>query len=78
MNNDQPNALRLAALLESLWKYYPDAHKEAAAELRRLHAENEVLREALKACVEGGIYGSAEDHIRKHGRAALARAGETK
>jgi hypothetical protein len=38
----QPEALRLAALIQS--RYGNDINDEAAAELRRLHAENEKLR----------------------------------
>ena len=38
----QPEALRLAALLDAY--HTRSCHKEAAAELRRLHAENEVMR----------------------------------
>lgn len=43
----QPEALRLADLLEmgSIWQ----DQEKAAAELRRLHAENEALREAIEA-----------------------------
>lgn len=42
----QPESLRLADALEQ--KEYPP-RRTAAAELRRLHAENERLREAVKA-----------------------------
>ena len=38
----QPEALRLAALLDAY--HTRSCHKEADAELRRLHAENEVMR----------------------------------
>lgn len=43
----QPEALRLADLLEmgSIWQ----DQEKAAVELRRLHAENEALREANEA-----------------------------
>lgn len=41
----QPEALRLADAIEG---FFPDDHyKKAAAELRRLHAENEKLRAGL-------------------------------
>ena len=45
--NEQPEALRLAALIQS--RYGNDINDEAAAELRRLHAVNAELLEALKA-----------------------------
>lgn len=45
MSNTQPEALHIANSLYA----YPDAlAKAAAAELRRLHDENEVLRSATK------------------------------
>jgi len=69
--NDQPPALRLANLIDhgndSSW-----IEREAAAELRRLHALNGELLEALKALCEshsrfsGGVWDKA--------RAAIARA----
>jgi hypothetical protein len=43
----QPTALRLADQLEAT-DYYEDLHEEAADELRRLHALNGELLEALK------------------------------
>jgi hypothetical protein len=45
--SDKPEALRLADALEAT-DYYEDLHEEAAAELRRLHALNGELLEALK------------------------------
>lgn len=42
----QPEALRLADMLENNYPLEPEA-EEAAAELRRLHEENEHLRQAL-------------------------------
>ena len=46
----QPEALRLAEQLETEWPEDCDT-RAIAAELRRLHAENEVLMNALwKAC----------------------------
>ena len=41
--SDQPEALRLADRLEGRWALHPEM-QEAAAELRRLHAENEALQ----------------------------------
>jgi hypothetical protein len=52
--NTQPEALRLAEIMETTDQMYPNADlssKEVAAELRRLHHNNEVLLNALwKAC----------------------------
>ena len=49
----QPEALRLAERCDGLASiadaYDPDAYREAAAELRRLHAENEDLKRTLAA-----------------------------
>jgi hypothetical protein len=42
-----PEALQLADALEAT-DYYEDLHEETAAELRRLHAVNGELLEALK------------------------------
>ena len=44
--NQQPKALRLAEHLENFRSFPNDM--QAAAELRRLHAENEQLRQALQ------------------------------
>jgi hypothetical protein len=47
--SEQPAALRLAALIQS--RYGNDINDEAAAELRRLHHNNQVLKDALwRAC----------------------------
>ena len=45
INNTQPEALRLAGLLET------DGWPDAAAELRRLHEVNQMLVEALEITV---------------------------
>jgi hypothetical protein len=45
----QPEALRLAALLDA---HQFDEPHAAAAELRRLHAENEYIRSALKGWIK--------------------------
>jgi len=53
----QPEALRLASLLEDECGVDGYVHDEAAAELRRLHAANQELLEALKQCavlIHGG------------------------
>ena len=47
----QPEALRLAEMFEQNWEGHSNIDTEAAAELRRLHHNNEVLLNALwKAC----------------------------
>jgi hypothetical protein len=43
--SEQPEALRLADALEVWTLGKPTHHREAAAELRRLHAENVLLHE---------------------------------
>ncbi len=51
MNLQQPEALRLAARLDPAHSYQtplPDLRREAAAELRRLHAENQILLDLCK------------------------------
>ena len=46
----QPEALRLADVLDA---YHTAAHhKQAAAELRRLHAANQAMLEALKCLMQ--------------------------
>ncbi len=79
MQNEQPLALKLADELDRFGTVIE--HHTCATELRRLHAENEALREALRI---------ARDHIEMDAleishckdaamiRAALARAGEVK
>ncbi len=47
--SNQPKALRLAEALESWTLGKPTHHREAAAELRRLHAENEHLHQINQA-----------------------------
>jgi len=44
-----PLALKLADWLERSWKFYDEQHMKAAAELRRLQAENEALRAEIEA-----------------------------
>jgi predicted house-cleaning NTP pyrophosphatase (Maf/HAM1 superfamily) len=68
----ESTALRLADELEAWTLGKPTHHREAAAELRRLHALNGELLEALTVLCEshkrfsGGVWDSA--------RAAIARA----
>jgi len=85
-----PKALALADMIEedpmTTWGYREASH-ETAAELRRLHAENEALRDALKLAktniADWGSYAS-EYFQSKHDLQgdldsidrALARAGE--
>jgi hypothetical protein len=54
--NTQPEALRLAAVLEDIANHGSDSGKQkAAAELRRLFHNNKVLLDALwKACGDDG------------------------
>ena len=74
-----PEALRLADHLEH-FRSFPD-DLAAAAELRRLHDENEALRELCKA-FDDYLNGATswtqeqEDRLNAQNRAALARAGE--
>ena len=75
--NTQPEALRLADALEGDDSY----DNQAAAELRRLHALNQELLEALKAlmCDHGGSRAVSSDDDRAiKARAAIAKAGENK
>lgn len=51
----QPDPLQLAQLLESFQEAAASAEQRAAAELRRLHAENQQLRADLEAVGAGGI-----------------------
>ena len=62
----QPEALRLAALLDAteLWPSGSDRCQQAATELRRLHEVNAELVEALKEMVEWYAARDANDQIR--------------
>jgi hypothetical protein len=72
--SEQPEALRLADALEAWALGKPTNHREAAAELRRLHSTNAELLWALKWLCEmhsrfsGGIWDKS--------RAAIAKAEE--
>ena len=58
MSTQQPEALRLADILDFGSRQF---NAEASAELRRLHALNVELVEALKACDEAMSYMSEYD-----------------
>jgi hypothetical protein len=66
---DQPEALQLAEELE--WETHWKPH---AAELRRLHAVNAELLEALKAILGDGLHCDVVPHLHEKARAAIARA----
>ena len=69
--NTQPEALRLADLIRS--RYGNDINDEAATELRRLHALNAELLEALELITQVGDRAATEI-----ARAVIAKAtGET-
>jgi hypothetical protein len=72
--NDQPTALRLANLIDhgndSSW-----IEREAAAELRRLHALNGELLEALKQALEECIWPNERlSDVHDKACAAIAKA----
>jgi hypothetical protein len=60
----QPEALRLAEVLEAWTLGKPTHHREAAAELRRLHAVNQELLEALKKAANHAYWPDIEKQIR--------------
>ena len=66
--SDKPEALLLAGQLES----GEPVTGSAAAELRRLHAVNQELIEALKVLVENG--GIGPEQMFHDARAAIAKA----
>ena len=66
--SDKPEALLLAGQLES----GEPVTGSAAAELRRLHAVNQELLEALKVLVENG--GIGPEQMFHDARAAIAKA----
>jgi regulator of replication initiation timing len=83
MNTEQPLAIALADVVDEVavaLQQTGEGMKEVSDELRRLHAENEALREALGAMLTH--MGMDEDEWNKptfdQARAALARAGEVK
>ena len=70
--NKQPEALRLADDLDAWTLGKPTLHREAAAELRRLHSMNGELLEALK--LAQSIIGHPEDAHSKLIAAAITKA----
>jgi hypothetical protein len=73
----QPEALWLADLLNG----HPNSkaqHIEAAAELRRLHAVNAKLLEALRTALDASWNGPMPDYARDEARDAIAKAEEVK
>ena len=80
MVNKQPEALRLADLLEKLadeaqnWQLL----ETSAKELRRLYAVNQEQLEVLKAILNDGLHCDVVPHLHRKARAAIAKAtGET-
>ncbi len=74
--SEQPEALRLAQELDA---YHTMAcHKQAAAELRRLHSVNAELLEALRTALDASWNGPMPDHARDKARATIAKAEEVK
>lgn len=76
---DKPEALRLADFLDD--QYDPSHNlEEAADELRRLHAVNQELLEALKQALEECIWPNERlSDVHEKARAAIAKAeGEQK
>lgn len=70
--NKKSEALRLADALDSA-PYSSPLTNDAAEELRRLHAVNEELLEALKFVMSA--HGEQLDWAFEQARAAIARAG---
>ena len=78
--NTQPEALRLAALLDA---HQFDEPHAAAAELRRLHAQRDALLEALKEAAEALEIAADNGGVNfyqyaKEARAAIKAVEETK
>lgn len=80
MSNKQPEALRLAEDLETL-RMNTATNDQAAAELRRLHAVNQVLVEALQSVLDmcnedshARDYASRQTEIRGTAIVALRKA----
>lgn len=73
----QPEALRLANALEKYWgaERGHDRERQAAAELRRLHAVNEELLEALIEYVNADSVEEELNPRKRMARAAIAKAG---
>ena len=80
MSNKQPEALRLADNLETL-RMNTATNDQAAAELRRLHAVNQALLEALQSILDmcnedshARDYASRQTEIRGTAIVALRKA----
>ena len=69
----QPEALRLADKLTPAGTHSLAWCKDAAAELRRLHAVNQELLAALKALVEADAPDYIKSSIWEQARAAIAK-----
>jgi hypothetical protein len=73
--SEQPDALRLADELEVFAAHGGGAmDRRAAAELRRLHAVNAELLEALRTALDASWNGPMPDYARDQARAAIAKA----
>ena len=74
----QPEALRLAQELDAY--HTRSCHKEAAAELRRLHAQRDALLAALRSIIESSDAncGDSLANAISAARAAIASVEETK
>lgn len=66
MSKQQPKALRLADLLQLHGALPGSVSDESGNELRRLHAINAELVEALKECVEDSEQ-AVSDYLQKYG-----------
>ncbi len=92
--DNQPEALRLADALKGQVQVNPRVGEndpdcgyvheldklidEAADELRRLHAVNKELLEALRTALDASWNGPMPDYARDEARAAIAKAEEVK
>lgn len=78
--SDQPNALRLAKLLDAMPSSGYALSNQAAAELRRLHEANQELLEALKQSMEALEYYAdlTEEPSTASGASLIARAAIAK
>jgi len=73
--NTQPEALRLADLLDSA-PYSSSLTNDAAEELRRLHAVNEELLEALKLMLDDARHDRVTIEVFNRASDAITKAGE--
>lgn len=71
MTTQQPEALRLAELIDLSWPQPGSVSHDAASELRRLHAENQELKEQMAAIGAGGV-----EPLRKRAAPAVLAAQE--